>query len=97
MLNDTHVSPSLPFPSCSFDQPVADFPAGLNVLTSFLDATGFGPVCEDRFSQFVLDQATHRPGRMVGSLGSLALMLAGSEHVSDLDVLRCKLEFETAH
>ena len=51
-----------------------------------MDATGFGPLCEERLSQFVPDKAFHRPGRI---LGSLAVMLAGGgEHVSDLDVLR---------
>ncbi|QXQ08758.1 IS1380 family transposase [Paeniglutamicibacter sp. Y32M11] len=83
MLNDTHVFPSLPAALTS--QSLISH-AGLNVLTSFVDATGFAALCEDRFSQFVPDQATHRPGRI---LGSLALMLAGGgEHVSDLDVLR---------
>ena len=53
--------------------------AGLNVLTSFLDATRFGSLCEDCFSQFVPAQAIHRPGRI---LGSLALMLAGGGNTS---------------
>ena len=83
MLNDTHVFPSLPAALTS--QSLISH-AGLNVLTSFVDATGFAALCEDRFSQFVPDQATHRPGRI---LGSLALRLAGGgEHVSDLYVLR---------
>lgn len=83
MLNDTQGFPSLPAALTS--QSLISH-AGLNVLTSFLDATGFAPLCEDRFSQFVPEQAIHRPGRIIGSL---AVMLAGGgEHVSDLDVLR---------
>lgn len=83
MLNDTQIFPSVPA-SLTGQSLVSH--AGLNVLTSFLDATGFGALCEDRFSQFVPERAVHRPGRI---LGSLAVMLAGGgEHVSDLDVLR---------
>ncbi|MGB9034948.1 MAG: IS1380 family transposase [Paeniglutamicibacter sp.] len=83
MLNDTQVFPSLP--AALTNQSLISH-AGLNVLTAFLDATGFAALCEDRFSQFVPEQAIHRPGRIIGSL---ALMLAGGgEHVSDLDVLR---------
>ncbi len=83
MLNDTQIFPSVPA-SLTGQSLVSH--AGLNVLTSFLDATGFGSLCEDRFSQFVPAQAMHRPGRIIGSL---AVMLAGGgEHVSDLDVLR---------
>ena len=60
--------------------------AGLNVVTSFVDALGFRDLCEDRLGQFVPSGAWHRPGTI---LGSLAVMLAGGgEHVSDLDILR---------
>jgi hypothetical protein len=60
--------------------------AGLNVVTSIVDAPGFGYLCEDRLSQFVPNQAFHRPDRI---LGSLAVMLAGGgEHVLDLEVPR---------
>jgi hypothetical protein len=60
--------------------------AGLNVVTSFVDALGFRGLCEDRLGQFVGPGARHRPGTI---LGSLAVMLAGGgEHVSDLDILR---------
>lgn len=60
--------------------------AGLNVVTSFVDALGFRDLCEDRLSQFVPSGAWHPPGTI---LGSLAVMLAGGgEHVSDLDILR---------
>ncbi|WP_346925594.1 IS1380 family transposase [uncultured Arthrobacter sp.] len=60
--------------------------AGLNVVTSFVDALGFRDLCEDRLGQFVPSGARHRPGTI---LGSLAVMLAGGgEHVSDLDILR---------
>ncbi|UTT40876.1 IS1380 family transposase [Glutamicibacter mishrai] len=64
--------------------------AGLSVLTSFLNALDFRNLCEDRFSQFVLATATHRPGAI---LGALALSLAaGGEQVSDLDQLRASPE-----
>ncbi|GAA1495326.1 IS1380 family transposase [Paeniglutamicibacter kerguelensis] len=83
MINTTRVFPSVP--AALTGQSLISH-AGLNVLTSFVEATGFGALCEDRFSQFVPERATHRPGRI---LGSLAVMLAGGgEHVSDLDVLR---------
>lgn len=83
MLNDTRVFPSLP--AAPTGQSLVSH-AGLNVLTSFLDATGFGALCEEQLAGFVPETATHRPGRV---LGSLAVMLAdGGEHVSDLDTLR---------
>jgi hypothetical protein len=83
MLNDTQVFPSVP--AALTGQSLISH-AGLNVLTTFLDATGFGALCEDRLSGFVPEKATHRPGRIIGSL---AVMLAGGgEHVSDLDTLR---------
>jgi hypothetical protein len=56
------------------------------VLTGFLDALGFGRLCEDRLGQFVPTGAKHRPGRLVGSLA--AMLAAGGEHASDLDILR---------
>jgi hypothetical protein len=60
--------------------------AGARILTSFIDALGFRDLCEDRLGQFVPAMASHRPGRL---LGSLAVMLAaGGEHASDLDILR---------
>lgn len=60
--------------------------AGLNVVTSFVDALGFRGLCEDRLGQFVPSGARHRPGTI---LGSLAVMLAcGGGYVSDLDILR---------
>lgn len=60
--------------------------AGLNVVTSFVDALGFRSLCEDRLAQFVPAGARHRPGTI---LGSLAVMLAGGgEHVCDLEMLR---------
>lgn len=83
MFNLTRVFPSVP--AATSNQSLISH-AGLNVLTSFVDATGFGSLCEERLSQFVPEKAFHRPGRI---LGSLAVMLAGDgEHVSDLDVLR---------
>ena len=60
--------------------------AGLSVLTGFMDALGFGRLCEDRLGQFVPAGASPRPGRLLGSLA--AMLAAGGEHVSDLDMLR---------
>lgn len=60
--------------------------AGVSVLTGFMDALGFGRLCEDRLGQFVPAGAKHRPGRLVGSLA--AVLAAGGEHASDLDILR---------
>jgi hypothetical protein len=60
--------------------------AGLRVLTGFMDAVGFGALCEDRLGRFVPAGAMHRPGRLLGSLA--AMLAAGGEHVSDLDILR---------
>jgi hypothetical protein len=44
---------------------------GFKVLTGFMDALGFGALCEDRLGQFVPAGATHRPGRLVGSLAAM--------------------------
>ncbi len=60
--------------------------AGVKVLTGFMDALGFGGLCEDRLGQFVPPEARHRPGRLIGSLA--AMLAAGGEHASDLDMLR---------
>jgi hypothetical protein len=60
--------------------------AGVSVLTGFMDALGFGRLCEERLGQFVPSGARHRPGRLVGSLA--AMLAAGGEHASDLDILR---------
>ncbi|BAS10584.1 hypothetical protein AHiyo4_40060 [Arthrobacter sp. Hiyo4] len=81
MSKNTGFFPSLPVATTG-QQLVSH--AGLNVLTSLVDALGsgacggpVGPVCPVR--------ARHRPGPI---LGSLAVMLAGGgEHVSDLDIL----------
>jgi len=79
----TGVFPSLPVATTG--QSLVSL-AGLNVVTSFVDALGFRGLCEDRLGQFVPSGARHRPGTI---LGSLAVMLAGGgEHVSDLDILR---------
>jgi hypothetical protein len=79
----TGVFPSLPV--ATTEQSLVSH-AGLNVVTSFVDALGFRGLCEDRLGQFVPAGAWHRPGTI---LGSLAVMLAGGgEHVSDLDILR---------
>jgi hypothetical protein len=60
--------------------------AGVSVITGFINALGFGPLCEDRLGQFVPSGAKHRPGRLVGSLA--AMLAAGGGHASDLDILR---------
>jgi hypothetical protein len=60
--------------------------AGVRVLTGFMDALGFGKLCEARLGQFVPSGARHRPGKLVGSIA--AMLAAGGEHVSDLDILR---------
>jgi hypothetical protein len=60
--------------------------AGVSVLTGFLDGLGFGRLCEDKLSQFVPAGTKHRPGRLVGSL--TAMLAAGGEHASDLDIQR---------
>lgn len=83
MSKNTRVFPCLPV--ATTEQSLVSH-AGLNVVTSFVDALGFRDLCEDRLSQFVPSGAWHRPGTI---LGSLAVMLAsGGEHVSDLDILR---------
>lgn len=83
MSKNTRVFPCLPVATTG--QSLVSH-AGLNVVTSFVDALGFRDLCEDRLSQFVPSGAWHRPGTI---LGSLAVMLAGGgEHVSDLDILR---------
>ncbi len=83
MNHSTHVSPALP------TQPTGQAlvsHAGLSVLTGFLNAVGFRALCEDRFSQFVPATATHRPGKI---LGTLALSLAaGGQQATDIDQLR---------
>ncbi|WP_026533336.1 IS1380 family transposase, partial [Arthrobacter sp. H41] len=83
MSKSTCVFPSLPV--ATTEQSLVSH-AGLNVVTSLIDALGFRGLCEDRLGQFVPSGAWHRPGTI---LGSLAVMLAGGgEHVSDLDILR---------
>ena len=83
MFKNSPVFPVLPV--AATDQALVSH-AGLNVVTSFVDALGFRALCEDRLGQFVPSGARHRPG---GILGSVAVMLAGGgEHVSDLDMLR---------
>ncbi|GAB3543909.1 IS1380 family transposase [Arthrobacter tecti] len=83
MSKSTRVFPSLPV--ATTEQSLVSH-AGLNVVTSLIDALGIRDLCEDRLGQFVPSGARHRPGTI---LGSLAVMLAGGgEHVSDLDILR---------
>ncbi|MDE8670703.1 IS1380 family transposase [Pseudarthrobacter sp. H3Y2-7] len=60
--------------------------AGVSVLTGFMDALGFGRLCEERLGQFVPSGARHRSGKLLGSLA--AMLAAGGEHASDLDILR---------
>ena len=58
--------------------------AGLNILTGFMDALGFGGLCENRLGQFVPSGARHRSGKLLGSLATM--LAAGGEHVNDLDI-----------
>jgi hypothetical protein len=51
-----------------------------------MDALGFGRLCEERLGQFVPPGAKHRCGKILGSLA--AMLAAGGEHASDLDILR---------
>src|SRR5256885_14318155 len=51
--------------------------AGTTVLTEFLDALGFGRLCEDRLGQFVPSGARHRPGRLIGSLAVVVAARGG--------------------
>lgn len=60
--------------------------AGVTVLTGFVDALGFGRLCEERLGQFVRSGARHRSGKLFGSLA--AMLAAGGEHAPDLDILR---------
>jgi hypothetical protein len=69
MQKSTFVFPSLPV---SFTGQSLISHAGVSVLTGFMDALGFGRLCEDRLGQFVPSGAKHRPGRLVGSLTALA-------------------------
>ena len=83
MQKSTRVFPSLPV---SFTGQSLISHAGISVLTGFMDALGCGRLCEDRLGQFVPSGAKHRPGQLVGSLA--AMLAAGGEHASDLDILR---------
>lgn len=83
MSNLSRVFPSLPV---SFTGQSLVSHAGVKVLTGFMDALGFGRLCDDRLGQFVPAGARHRPGRVLGSLA--AMLAAGGEHASDLDILR---------
>lgn len=60
--------------------------AGLGVLSSFLNALDFRKLSEDRFSQFVPETATHRPGKIISDL--TLMLAAGGEQVTDVDQLR---------
>ncbi|WP_232082045.1 transposase [Arthrobacter sp. SO5] len=60
--------------------------AGGTVLTGFMNALGFGRLCEDRLAQSIPSGARHRSGKLLGSLA--AMLAAGGEHASDLDILR---------
>lgn len=83
MHQSTSVFPSVPV---AFTGQSLVSHAGVKVLTGFMDALGLRGLCEDRLGQFVPPQARHRPGRIVGSLA--AMLAAGGEHVTDLDMLR---------
>lgn len=82
-MQKTRVFPSVPV---SFTGQSLISHAGVTVLTGFMDALGFGSLCEDRLGQFVTSGARHRSGKLLGSLA--AMLGAGGEHASDLDILR---------
>jgi hypothetical protein len=83
MQKSTAGFPSLPV---SFTRQSLISHAGVSVLIGFMDALGFGRLCENRLGQFVPSGAKYRLGRLVGSLA--AMLAAGGEHASDLDILR---------
>lgn len=56
MLSHTQVFPSVAA-SLTVQSLIAH--AGISALTSFIDATGFARLSEDRLSQFVREQAIH--------------------------------------
>lgn len=58
MFNLTRVFPSVP--AATSNQSLISH-AGLNVLTSFVDSTGFGSLCEERLSQFVPEKPSTAP------------------------------------
>jgi len=60
--------------------------AGVKPLAAFVDALGIKALGEKHLGQFVPDGARHRPGAIIASL--VAMLAAGGEHVSDLDMLR---------
>lgn len=57
----TPVFPSVPV---SFSGQSLISHAGVRVLTGFMDALGFGGLCQDRLGQFVPAGARHRPGKL---------------------------------
>ncbi len=83
MQKSTRVFPSVPV---TFTGQSLISHAGVSVLTGFMEALGFGGLCEARLGQFVPSGARHRSGKLVGSLA--AMLAAGGEHASDLDILR---------
>lgn len=40
-------------------------------MSVFIDALDFADLCEDRLSQFVSEQTTHRPGTVQSAVASL--------------------------
>jgi hypothetical protein len=83
MHHSTPVFPSVPV---TFTGQSLISHAGVTVLTGFMDALGFGRLCEERLGQFVPSGARHRSGKLLGSLA--AMLAAGGEHAADLDILR---------
>ena len=83
MSNRTRVFPFVPV---TFTGQSLISHAGLHVLTGFMDALGFGGLCDNRLGQFVPSGARHHAGKLLGSLA--AMLAAGGEHVTDLDMLR---------
>lgn len=67
MQKSTRVFPSVPV---TFTGQSLISHAGVKVLTGFLDALGFGRLCDERLGKFVPAGARHRPGRVLGSLAA---------------------------
>lgn len=65
MHHSTPVFPSVPV---TFTGQSLISHAGVKVLTGFMDALGFGRLCEGRLGQFVPSGARHRSGKLIGSL-----------------------------
>jgi hypothetical protein len=83
VFNRTRVFPSVPV---AFTGQSLVSHAGARGLAGFVDALGFGRLCEERLGRFAPSAAVHGPGLILGSL--VVLLASGDEYASDLDMLR---------